>query len=186
MNVVPVAEQETEQIRKEGEAIRQEVLERSATNHLLKEQAEMLAGDKERLLSENEKLEKQQKKLQQEINKMVPSKEIMERNIHAYDEDVKWQLAEPGALMSAKTYRDKKALPLVEKLKEVVKNMTIKCVQLPEQGKKLTAKVDGQQKQISRLTAKVMEQSNTINDCRKKRLIWDAWSVISAGNRYSR
>ena len=39
---------------------------------------------------------------------------------------VKWQLAEPGALMSAKTYRDKKALPLVGKLKEVVKNLTIK------------------------------------------------------------
>ena len=54
---------------------------------------------------------------------MVQSKEVMERNIHAYDEDVKWQLAEPGALMSAKNYRDKKALPLVEKLKEVVKNL---------------------------------------------------------------
>ena len=39
---------------------------------------------------------------------MVQSKEVMERNIHAYDEDVKWQLAEPGALMSAKNYRDKK------------------------------------------------------------------------------
>ena len=68
----------------------------------------------------------------------------MERNIHAYDEDVKWQLAEPGALMSAKNYRDKKALPLVGKLKEVVKNLTIKCVQLTEQSRKLTAKVDGQ------------------------------------------
>jgi len=30
----------------------------------------------------------------------------MERNIHAYDEDVKWQLAEPGALMSAKNYQN--------------------------------------------------------------------------------
>ena len=99
----------------------------------MKEQTETLAEDKEKLLSENEKLEKQQKKLQQELNKMVQSKEVMERNIHAYDEDVKWQLAEPGALMSAKNYRDKKALPLVEKLKEVVKNLTIKCVQLTEQ-----------------------------------------------------
>ena len=94
--------------------------------------------------------------------------EIMERNIHAYDEDVKWQLAEPGALMSAKAYRDKKALPLVEKLKEVVKNLTIKCVQLAEQSKKLTAKVDGQQKQISRLTDKVMEQSDTIERLQEK------------------
>ncbi len=96
--------------------------------------------DYEKLLSENGKLEKQQKKLQQEINKMVQSKEVMERNIHAYDKDVKWQLAEPGALMSAKHYRDKKELLLVEGLKEVVKNLTIKCVQLTEQGKKLTPK----------------------------------------------
>ncbi len=128
----------------------------------------MLAGDKEKLLSENEKLEKQQKKLQQEINKMVQSKEVMERNIYAYDEDSKWQLSEPGALMSAKAYRDKRAMPLVERLKEVVKNLTIKCVQLAEQGKKLAAKVDGQQKQISRLTDKVMEQSDTIDRLQEK------------------
>lgn len=162
------AEQKTEQMRKEGEAIRQEVSELSATNYLLKEQTETLAEDKEKLLSENEKLEKQQKKLQQELNKMAQSKEVMERNIHAYDEDVKWQLAEPRALMSAKAYRDKKALPLVEKLKEVVKNLTIKCVQLTEQSKKLTAKVNGQQTQISRLTDKVMEQSDTIDRLQEK------------------
>ena len=162
------AGQETEQIRKEGEAIRQEVSELSATNLLLKEQTETLIEDKKKLLSENEKLEKQQKKLQQELNKMVQSKEVMERNIHAYDEDVKWQLPEPGALMSAKNYRDKKVLPLVEKLKEVVKNLTIKCVQLAEQGKKLTAKVEGQQVQISRLTDKVMAQSDTIERLQEK------------------
>ena len=162
------AGQETEQIRKEGEAIREEVSELSATNLLLKEQTETLAEDKEKLLSENEKLEKQQKKLQQELNKMAQSKEVMERNIHVYDEDMKWQLAEPGALMSAKNYRDKEALPLVERLKEVVKNLTIKCVQLMEQSRKLTAKVDGQQIQISRLTDKVMEQSNIIDRLQEK------------------
>ncbi len=70
--------------------------------------------------------------------------------------------------MSAKNYRDKKALPLVAKLKEVVKNLTIKCVQITKQGKKLTAKVDGQQKQISRLTDKVIEQSDTIDRLQKK------------------
>lgn len=56
----------------------------------------------------------------------------------------------------------------MEKLKEVVKNLTIKCVQLTEQGRKLTAKVDGQQKQISRLTDKVMEQSDTIDRLQEK------------------
>ena len=162
------AEQETEQIRQEGETIRQEVSELSETSNLLKEQAATLAEDKEKLLSDNEKLEKQQKKLQQEIEKMVQSKAVMERNIHAYGEDEKWQLPEPGALMSAKAYKDKKASPLVEKLKETIKALTIKCVQLAEQGKKLKDKVTRQEQQISRLTDKVMEQRDTIDRLQEK------------------
>lgn len=162
------AVQETEQIRQKGEAIRQEVSELSETSDLLKEQATTLAEDKKKLLSDNVELEKQQKKLQQDIEKMVQSKAVMERNIHAYDEDEKWQLPEPAALMSAKAYKDKKAFPLVEKLKETIKALTIKCVQLAEQGKKLKEKVTRQEQQISRLTDKVMEQSDIIDRLQEK------------------
>lgn len=162
------AVQETEQIRQKGEAIRQEVSELSETSDLLKKQATTLAEDKKKLLSDNVKLEKQQKKLQQDIAKMVQSKAVMERNIHAYDEDEKWQLPEPAALMSAKAYKDKKAFPLVEKLKETIKALTIKCVQLAEQGKKLKEKVTRQEQQISRLTDKVMEQSDIIDRLQEK------------------
>ena len=162
------AVQETEQIRQKGEAIRQEVSELSETSDLLKKQATSLAEDKKKLLSDNVKLEKQQKKLQQDIEKMVQSKAVMERNIHAYDEDEKWQLPEPAALMSAKAYKDKKAFPLVEKLKETIKALTIKCVQLAEQGKKLKEKVTRQEQQISRLTDKVMEQSDIIDRLQEK------------------
>ena len=162
------AVQETEQIRQKGEAIRQEVSELSEISDLLKEQATTLAEDKKKLLSDNVKLEKQQKKLQQDIEKMVQSKAVMERNIHAYDEDEKWQLPEPAALMSAKAYKDKKAFPLAEKLKETIKALTIKCVQLAEQGKKLKEKVTRQEQQISRLTDKVMEQSDIIDRLQEK------------------
>ena len=162
------AVQETEQIRQKGEAIRQEVSELSETSDLLKEQATTLAEDKKKLLSDNVKLEKQQKKLQQDIEKMVQSKAVMERNIHAYDKDEKWQLPETAALMSAKAYKDKKAFALVEKLKETIKALTIKCVQLAEQGKKLKEKVTRQEQQISRLTDKVMEQSDIIDRLQEK------------------
>ena len=162
------AVQETEQIRQKGEAIRQEVSELSETSDLLKKQATTLAEDKKKLLSDNVKLEKQQKKLQQDIEKMVQSKAVIERNIHAYDEDEKRQLPEPAALMSAKAYKDKKAFPLVEKLKETIKALTIKCVQLAEQGKKLKEKVTRQEQQINRLTDKVMEQSDIIDRLQEK------------------
>lgn len=70
--------------------------------------------------------------------------------------------------MSAKAYKDKKAFPLVEKLKETIKALTIKCVQLAEQGKKLKEKVTWQEQQISRLTDKVMEQSDIIDRLQEK------------------
>lgn len=57
-------------------------------------------------------------------------KVVMERNIHVYDENEKWLLPEQGALMSARFYKDKKAVLLVEKLKETIKVLTIKCAQL--------------------------------------------------------
>lgn len=163
-----MAEEKTEQIRQEGETIRQEVSELSAESDWLKEQTEILTENKEMLLSEKENLKKQQRQLQQDINKMVKSKEVMERNIHVYDEDVKWQLPDPDTLMSAKAYRSKKALPLVQKLKELVKNLTLKCIQMTEQVEKLTVKVDRQQNQINRLKNKDMEQNDTIEMLQKR------------------
>ena len=56
----------------------------------------------------------------------------------------------------------------MEKLKETIKALTIKCVQLAEQGKKLKEKVTRQEQQISRLTDKVMEQSDIIDRLQEK------------------
>ena len=56
----------------------------------------------------------------------------------------------------------------MEKLKETIKALTIKCVQLAEQGKKLKDKVTRQEHQINRLTDKVMEQNDTIDRLQEK------------------
>lgn len=152
---------------RETNQIRQELSELFATNDLLREQTETLAQDKEKLLSDNEKLEQQQKKLQQEIGKMSISKTVMERNIRAYDEDKEWQLPEAGAFMSAKIYRDK-TLSLVERLKDVIKGLTIKCIQLMEQVKKLTAKINRQGEKIEYLTDRIMEQRTAIDSLQEQ------------------
>ena len=158
--------QQTKTVR-ETNQIRQELSELFATNDLLREQTETLAQDKEKLLSDNEKLEQQQKKLQQEIGKMSISKTVMERNIRAYDEDKEWQLPEAGAFMSAKTYRDK-TLSLVERLKDVIKGLRIKRIQLTEQVKKLTAKINRQGEKIEYLTDRVMEQRTVIDSLQEQ------------------
>lgn len=156
------------QIERESEAVRQEITELAETNAILKEQTDTLTVEKRKLQSDNKKLEQKQEKLQQELEKMANSKEVMERNIRVYDEDREWQFPEPGTLMSAKVYRDKKAFPLVERLKEKVKQLTLKCVHCMEQIKKLTDKTEKQTYQISRMTDKLMEQDRTIERLQEK------------------
>ena len=163
-----LAENEMEKIKLENEAVRQETTELSATNDLLREQADGLIENREKLMSDNKALEQRQKKLQQDIEKMADSKVTLERNIHAYDEDAKWQLPEPTALMSAKTYREKNAMPLVERLKEIVKSLTIKCVNLMEQIKQLKAKVTKQAEDIDFYKSKVHQQYVKLEQLQEK------------------
>lgn len=65
--------------------------------------------------------------------------------------------------MSAKTYRDKKALSLVERLKDVIKELTIRCIHLMEQVKKLTTKINMQEEKIEYLTDRAMGQRMVID-----------------------
>ena len=162
------ARERIERTRERKERLEDEIDELFATSEELHSDTEALKETRNQLLSDNEELEKQQKKLQRELDKMVESKEVMERNIHAYDEELRWQLPEPGALMSAKGYRDKKALPLLEKLKELVKNLTIKSVQLAETVKKLTDRVDTLESQMGYLREKNRDQQDRIEELEEK------------------
>ena len=129
---------------------------------------EDLEDEKEKLQSGNRELEKQQEKLQKELEAMAGSKEKLERNVWTYDEDRQWQLPEPGAFTSAKSYRDNSAKPLVTKLKELVKSLTIKCVNLIEQVKKLTEKVTQQTSDIEWYKGKLREQLDVVEQLQEK------------------
>lgn len=58
-----------------------------------------------------------------------------------YDEAPEWQLPEPGAFASAKSFRDKVVIPFVNKLKSLIKNLTIQCVRLKEEVLQLREKL---------------------------------------------
>ena len=137
-------------------------------NNLLITENEDLEQEKERRLSGNRELEKQQQKLQKELEAMAGSKVALERNVRVYDEEKQWQLPEPGVVQSAKAYREKVALPLITRLKELVKSLTIKCVGLMEQVKKLTAKVNQQEDDIAWYKNKIKEQKGTMEHLQEK------------------
>ena len=116
----------------------------SADNHTLEQRNDSLQFDIQALRQKyndlqqnNVQLEKQQKEHKSNIEKMVQSEELLQRDVRKYDEAPEWQLPEPGVFTSAKVFRDKVVLPLVNKLKSLVKNLTIQCVRLKEEVLKL-------------------------------------------------
>ena len=88
---------------------------------------------------------------------MAQSTERLERDVRSYDEDKEWQLPEAGAFMSAKAYRDKSVGPLVARLKDRVRSLTIQCVQLMEDAKRLREKVDRQGSDIQLYKGRIHE-----------------------------
>ena len=84
-----------------------------------------------------------------------------ERNVHEYDDAKKWQLPEPDFLMGAGTYREKKALPLVNKLKNVIKNLTLQLIHALEANERL-------QKSLKKTEQKVDHLLNRVNKLEEK------------------
>ena len=70
-------------------------------------------------------LDKTQRKL-----KTIKEKErFVAKNTGHYDEDPKYELAEPKSLMYAKTYHDKYAFPLVRRLKNVIRSILLQFIE---------------------------------------------------------
>ena len=85
------------------------------------------------LQQNNVQLENQQNELKSHIEQMVQSEQLLQRDVRKYDEAPEWQLPEPGAFASAKSFRDKVVMPFVNKLKTLIKNLAIQCVRLKEE-----------------------------------------------------
>ena len=115
----------------------------SADNHTLEQRNDSLKSDNQVLRQKyndlqqnNVQLEKQQNELKRHIEQMVQSEQseqLLQRDVRKYDEASEWQLPEPGAFASAKSFRDKVVIPFVNKLKTLIKNLTIQCVRLKEE-----------------------------------------------------
>ena len=127
-------EQEQNKLQEDNEKLEQKQTSLQSDNQALKQMQDKLQKD-------NAQLEIQQEKLRSRIDQMVQSEKLLQRDVRKYDEEPEWQLPEPGAFASAKSFRDKVALPLVNKLKDLVKSLTIQCVRLKEEVLQLRDKV---------------------------------------------
>ena len=120
----------------------------SADNHTLEQRNDSLKSDNQALRQKyndlqqnNVQLEKQQNELKSHIEQMVQSEQLLQRDVRKYDEAPEWQLPEPGAFASVKSFWDKVVMQFVNKLKSLIKNLTIQCVRLKEEVLQLRDKV---------------------------------------------
>lgn len=70
--------------------------------------------------------------------------------------------------MGAKSYWEKNAMLLVERLKDIVKILTIKCVNLMDQIKQLKAKVTKQAEDIDFYKSKIRQQYSKLEQLQEK------------------
>ena len=103
----------------------------SADNYSLEQRNDALQLDNQALRQKYNDL--QQNELKSHIEQMVQSEQLLQRDVRKYDEAPEWQLPEPGAFASAKSFRDKVVIPFVNKLKTLIKNLTIQCVRLKDE-----------------------------------------------------
>ena len=133
-------ESRKDRLRMENHDLKQKQLQLQTDNEELEQRNDSLKSDNQVLRQKyndlqqnNVQLEKQQNELKSHIEQMVQSEQLLQRDVRKYDEAPEWQLSEPGAFASAKSFRDKVVMPFVNKLKTLIKNLTIQCVRLKEE-----------------------------------------------------
>lgn len=80
-----------------------------------------------------DEINKQEDKLElvkSRINNMLDCEKSLDNVVKNFDKDPKYQLPEPPALMSAKTYKTKIAQPIINALKELVQGVVIKYFEI--------------------------------------------------------
>ena len=99
-------------------------------NGVLQEQLEKVSQvidtqlvERDRAVEEAEAAKKQEAEMKRRVNELAPSIKDLERFADKYSKDAEAVLPEAGALESAKTYREKKAKPVYEKVITVLRDI---------------------------------------------------------------
>lgn len=113
-------------------------------------------------------LQGKKEKMEKELLKLTSNKKTVEKNISMIREDEAWQLPEAAVWMTAKNYREKKALPLIEKIKETLVSALIENVRLNGLLDKMKKRNEYLQKQVQHLDQHLEQMKKENVDFRKE------------------
>ena len=110
------------------------------------------AEEVEQLNAEIESAKTDLKAVEKQLNQTVPKLKSAEKLAADFPEDVDKILPEAGALESAKTYREKKAKPVLEKAVRLVKSLYHSVLDLQDENRELHAKFDRKENIYARVS----------------------------------
>ena len=115
--------------------------ERSREVEELTEQAEALEQSNAEAQRETAEIRESLEKMKAELSELTEDKNEIDLEYSKYFGDG-WELPEPSALMSAKTFRNKYAVPLISKLKEVIRKLIVNVVEITKMWKQAITEKD--------------------------------------------
>ena len=127
-----LAEKAIQRTNEERTTVQQEKGVLLASNQNLRMENSRLESYKDRLRMETHDLKQKQLQLQTD-NEELEQRHGDLQYTNSELKNVNDQLSEPGAFASAKSFRDKVVMPFMNKLKTLIKNLTIQCVRLKEE-----------------------------------------------------
>lgn len=161
-------EQCNESLQKQASDLHGQVQEMKQEKRELSEQTKQLANEAYKLESSITEKTEEYRHIDSRLNGLKSKQKDIERNIHVYEEEPKWQLPDPTIFMSAKDYRTKIALPLVQKLKKVIVDLTLRCTDALENVKKYKNKSNTLQIRVNSLEKCLREQQTAISSLKQK------------------
>ncbi len=110
------------------------------------------AEEVEQLNVEIESAKMDLRTVEKQLNQTVPKLKSAEKLVQDFPEDVDKLLPEAGTLESAKSYREKKAVPVLEKAVRLIKSLYHSVLDLQAENRELRAKFDRKENSYVRVS----------------------------------
>ena len=139
----------------------------SLVNQDLSADTKMLTIEKQELLNDKNMIKEDIQLLNNKFLQMQKMQKTVQQNIQRYDYP-EWTLSEPSGFMSAKTFYESKAFPLVSKFKDAIKKIEAQLTVLEEKIKSLTEDVTWYKAKVKKLVEELFEKDKRIEKLQEK------------------
>jgi chromosome segregation ATPase len=126
-----------------------------------------LAQQKQELRSEIKSVSEKHDEIKTRLAKVERQESLAMMNVRRYDEEPEWQLPEPSALMTAKTYKTKVVEPLITKLKNAIRSIVIQNLKLKSSVNDLQKALYRSQERVESLTDRLIEAKDANKQLRE-------------------